>query len=41
VIGRMAFEGEHPAGGLTREGDYRSERPMFQVTEYLEQLPRK
>ena len=41
VIARTTFEGEAPAGGLTREGDYRSERPMFKILSYLEQLPRK
>ena len=41
VIGRAFFEGEAPAGGLTREGDDRSERPVFKLIPYLEQLPRK
>lgn len=41
VVGRAAFEGDQPAGGLTREGGYRSERPMFKIVAYLEQLPRK
>lgn len=41
VITHAAFEGDQPAGGLTREGNYRSERPMFKVLQYLESLPRK
>lgn len=41
VVARQSFDGDDPAGGLTREGDYRSERPMFKVLAYLERLPRK
>lgn len=41
VIERRRFEGEEPAGGQTREGDYRGERPMFKVVRYLEALPRR
>lgn len=41
VIARAAFEGDPPAGGLTREGDDRSERPMFKIVEWLEGLPRR
>ena len=41
VIGRISLQGEPPAGGLTRKGDYRSERPMFKLLQYLETLPRR
>lgn len=41
VITHATFEGDAPAGGQTREGDYRSERPMFKIVEYLESLPRR
>jgi hypothetical protein len=41
VIGRTSFRGEAPAGGLTQKGDYQSERPMFKIRRYLEQLPRQ
>src|SRR3989338_5876415 len=41
VIGRIFLQGEPPAGGLTRKGDYRSERPMFKLLQYLEPLPRR
>lgn len=41
LITRATFQGALPASGLTREGDFHSERPMFALVKYLEQLPRQ
>ncbi|MBI3010115.1 MAG: hypothetical protein HYY57_03920 [Candidatus Omnitrophica bacterium] len=41
VIERRTFEGQNPAGGLTRDGDFKSERPILAVVEYLRGLPRR
>ena len=40
-IAEQVFEGDDPAAGLRREGDYTSMQPMFQIVEYLEGLPRR
>jgi hypothetical protein len=40
IVGQRSFEGDPPAGGLRRVGDYRSERPMFAIVDYLARLPR-
>ena len=35
------FLGADPAHNLTREGDYQSQQPMFQIVDYLESLPKR
>ena len=40
-ITEQTFEGDDPAAGLRREGDYTSMQPMFQIVKYLEGLPRR
>ncbi len=41
ILVEKDFFGEDPVGGLTREGDFTSQWPMFKIVEYLESLPRK
>lgn len=40
-IAEMTFEGAAPVGGLTRDGDFKSMQPMFQIVDYLTSLPRR
>lgn len=40
-IAEITFEGAAPVGGLTRDGDFKSMQPMFQIVDYLTSLPRR
>ncbi len=40
-IAERTFEGDAPLKGLTRDGDFKSMQPMFQIVDYLGSLPRR
>ena len=40
VIGSKTFVGDAPVKGLTRDGGFQGEWPMFEIVQYLEGLPR-
>lgn len=41
ILAERDFFGEDPAGGLSREGDFTSQWPVFEIIKYLESLPQK
>ena len=41
IIAEKVFTGQEPLKGLSRDGDFTSQWPMFDVIDYLMELPRK